>query len=343
MRLRPSMSEYKIERVFVYRILETTEYKYYANESEIKEYGYTSTTPLDMKYLLEATVDDKVRSVRFDTNNDRYRYDFFDTDLKTKYESSDSFIRRESDKWGDYIETQQKIYDESNNLIGYIGVEINLVHYYDSVNQVYAITFGMLAVIAIILVLVLLILINTLKINQKKRIMDQSSFKDTFTGLYNRYIRRKFYKIFGNDAKSDYAFVLIDIDNMAKLNTMYGHKNGDELIKYVAKVIKNQLRGEYDLPIYLGEDDFVIIIKDENIETIIKIAKRIITDVKQFKLFEEVNLSIGITTAKIKELNDNFNVVFSRADAAIYEAKLSEEEFKIVTRIRVDYAKTSKE
>jgi diguanylate cyclase (GGDEF)-like protein len=335
-KLRPEMAKYKIERVFIYRLLSENEYKYFANESEIKEYNYTENTPLDMKLLLEATVDDNVRLVRYDYNNDRYRYDFFDEDLKTQFATNDKILRNEVDKWGNRLIAHQKLYDDNHNLIGYLGVEINMVHYFDSVNQIYSITIGMLVVVGIILLLILLIILNTLKENKRKKILDQSSFKDSFTGLYNRYIRRKFKNIFGNDLKSTYAFMLIDIDNMAKINNLYGHKNGDELIKYVARVIKNQLRGEFDLPIYLGEDDFVVIIRDETIDVVMRIAKRIISETKQFKIFEDTSLSIGITTANIKELNDYFNVVFSRADAAIYEAKHSTSEYKIATRYKLE-------
>ena len=105
---------------------------------------------------------------------------------------------------------------------------------------------------------------NSYRIDQSKRILEQTSFKDTNTGLYNRFIRKKANKILGKDTEVKYAFILLDIDEMAKHNATYGRKNGDILIKYVASVIKNQLRGEFDIPIYLGEDDFVIIVKEEH-------------------------------------------------------------------------------
>ncbi len=326
--LRPLMNKYDIVRVYVFRLL---------NEDELYINPLNpSSPPYDIKIKLEAVNDERIRHVRYETYEEVYRHDRSDEELRTNYLEQKDFARREIDSFGDFYTAYRPLYNENNEFIGYIGVETSLTSFVSNMNKLKSNVLGIAITLGCILIVILGIMIIIYRVDLSKRILEQSSFRDSTTGLYNRFIRRKLQKVLGKDTSVSYAFILIDIDEMEKINATYGRKNGDVLIKYVASVIKNQLRGSYDIPIYLGEDDFVIIIKDESVNNVTKIAKRIIDDMQQFKMFEAI-LSVGITLTNIDELTNNFNTAYARADAAIYEARNNKEDYQIAVRLKTEY------
>jgi diguanylate cyclase (GGDEF)-like protein len=322
------MNKYDIVRVYVFRLL---------NEDELYINPLNpSSPPYDIKIKLEAVNDERIRHVRYETYEEVYRHDRSDEELRTNYLEQKDFARREIDSFGDFYTAYRPLYNENNEFIGYIGVETSLTSFVSNMNKLKSNVLGIAITLGCILIVILGIMIIIYRVDLSKRILEQSSFRDSTTGLYNRFIRRKLQKVLGKDTSVSYAFILIDIDEMEKINATYGRKNGDVLIKYVASVIKNQLRGSYDIPIYLGEDDFVIIIKDESVNNVTKIAKRIIDDMQQFKMFEAI-LSVGITLTNIDELTNNFNTAYARADAAIYEARNNKEDYQIAVRLKTEY------
>jgi len=86
----------------------------------------------------------------------------------------------------------------------------------------------------------------------------------------------------------------IDLDNFKAYNDYYGFSNGDEIIKFTAKVITtNVLKGENNNFVgHIGGDDFVAILEDENYE---KIAQNIVADFDSQveKYFDKEDLKRG--------------------------------------------------
>lgn len=324
--LRPLMNKYDIVRVYAFRLLES-------NELYVDPFT-PNADPYDIKITLESVNDERVRQVRYEVYDEVYRHNRSDEELRTAYLERKDFTRRERTSFNEYFITYSPLYDDNGDFVAYLGVEVSLSSYYANMSKVKSVVIGISIVVGFTLIVILAIIMNSYRIDQSKRILEQTSFKDTNTGLYNRFIRRKLDKILGKDTEVKYAFILLDIDEMAKHNATYGRKNGDILIKYVASVVKNQLRGEFDIPIYLGEDDFVIIVKENIVDNVVRICKRIIDDMQLFKMFD-ADLSIGITLSDINELMNNFNSAFARADAAIYEARtLPAGEYQIAVKLK---------
>ena len=79
--------------------------------------------------------------------------------------------------------------------------------------------------------------------------------------------------------KGKYIMMYIDLDNFKSYNDVYGFSKGDEIIKYTAKIIyenimcKNKAKGGFVG--HIGGDDFIAMITEGNIK---KIAKSIIHD-----------------------------------------------------------------
>ena len=77
---------------------------------------------------------------------------------------------------------------------------------------------------------------------------------------------------------NDYAMLYIDLDNFKAYNDTYGFSNGDEIIKYTAKIIQDNVfkdGNERNFVGHIGGDDFIAIVEGDDYE---KISQNIITD-----------------------------------------------------------------
>lgn len=117
------------------------------------------------------------------------------------------------------------------------------------------------------------------------------------------------------------ALFVIDIDDFKKVNDVYGHLTGDQIIKCVAEELTKAFR-KTDLVGRFGGDEFVVLMtKIQSQEAAKNKAAEIIKNVfsasaKQFN----INTSISVGLA-FSEKNDTLHTLFSNADKALYEAK----------------------
>ena len=56
------------------------------------------------------------------------------------------------------------------------------------------------------------------------------------------------------------AFIIIDLDNFKKINDSLGHLQGDEVLKQVANILKENFR-KTDIIARLGGDEFIVFMK----------------------------------------------------------------------------------
>ncbi|MDX9841732.1 MAG: sensor domain-containing diguanylate cyclase [Desulfobulbus sp.] len=71
-----------------------------------------------------------------------------------------------------------------------------------------------------------------------------------------------------------FALVLCDIDRFKAVNDTYGHVCGDEVLKSVATILLNNLRGQ-DLVARWGGEDFLLLLRDMDADEAVAITERI--------------------------------------------------------------------
>lgn len=151
-------------------------------------------------------------------------------------------------------------------------------------------------------------------------IQDQEGTKnyDYLTGLPLRNVGQKM--IASSMQKTNGCLIFLDMDNLKKINDVYGHKAGDRALKSLGKLL-------LDIPLdkitcRMGGDEFLLFlpnVSSEQAENTISIL------IKQFKESIEKDsethfaaLSAGmLMTTK----NDNFEDACSKADKALYYVK----------------------
>ncbi len=120
------------------------------------------------------------------------------------------------------------------------------------------------------------------------------------------------------------SLIMADIDHFKNFNDNYGHQAGDEVLKKVASIIKENIR-LIDIAARYGGEEFVIILPKTDINEAIIVAERIRSCIEQtFFLFNEksigVTISMGITQFD-SSIDPNKETLIERADKALYHSK----------------------
>lgn len=156
--------------------------------------------------------------------------------------------------------------------------------------------------------------------------LEKLATTDPMTGILNRRsffdISEKLLKLSLRN-KSTFSIVLLDIDFFKKVNDTYGHLAGDEIIKYLVKMVKKEMR-ESDVFSRFGGEEFIILLPetDEKGASILAEKLRKNMDDNPYVASDlisiPVTVSIGISELKEQKL---LRDIIYRADQALYEAK----------------------
>ncbi|WP_025419599.1 GGDEF domain-containing response regulator [Borrelia anserina] len=120
---------------------------------------------------------------------------------------------------------------------------------------------------------------------------------------------------------------MLDIDYFKKYNDNYGHTNGDECLKLIAKSLnKIAVRYKIDIARYGGEE-FILFSVGKSLDEMIKIVDILIEDIRNLAIVHEyssisnfVTVSVGL--AEQIPHDSNFTNIIKRADDKLYEAKI---------------------
>lgn len=123
------------------------------------------------------------------------------------------------------------------------------------------------------------------------------------------------------------ALCMVDIDHFKQFNDRHGHQIGDQVLKLVAKVLRDSLKGR-DVAARYGGEEFVILLPETRLREATLIADQIRELVASKTLVKRttgepigsVNLSIGVSQYRRHESVQAF---MGRADSALYLAKNS--------------------
>lgn len=106
------------------------------------------------------------------------------------------------------------------------------------INYVYLYISGAL----IVLIIIWSLFKNKIKIKKKSKREETIRYVDPLTSLKNRNYLNKNFKLWENNAIYPQSIIVINLNNLRHVNDVYGHEEGDKLIKLAANIlIRNQL------------------------------------------------------------------------------------------------------
>jgi two-component system, cell cycle response regulator len=148
------------------------------------------------------------------------------------------------------------------------------------------------------------------------------SITDDLTGLFNH---RHFFKTLEAELvrlkrqKTSLSLLMFDLDNFKKYNDLYGHLEGDKVLKKIGEIVKHSIRSNVDSGYRYGGDEFTVLLIGASADRARTIAERIRSSIERTKS-HHITVSIGLS-----EYRDHFDLegFVKSADDAMYRAKNS--------------------
>lgn len=153
-------------------------------------------------------------------------------------------------------------------------------------------------------------------------------FFDDLSGFFNRrylysWLPKELKEI--QDRKRQLWLLMLDIDNFKMINDTYGHLSGDQLIKEVSAILKENTKTDDKRVRYAG-DEFTIIFSDAEINDVLNIAKRLVAKVDSHRFKEmhsgkEIHITISVGIAGCPKDAFGHTELINLADKALYISK----------------------
>lgn len=158
--------------------------------------------------------------------------------------------------------------------------------------------------------------------------VQNESLEDPLTGLSNRRAMNdtledmiKKYE----DDNEPFSLLMIDVDHFKKFNDSHGHIAGDEVLKYVARTIKDTIKGA-DIAVRYGGEEFSVILPATATNNAQQVANNIraaicraaLVQKSTGKILGKITVSIGSASYQGDEIMES---LVKRADKALYAAK----------------------
>ncbi len=165
------------------------------------------------------------------------------------------------------------------------------------------------------------------QLEKSQTMLKELAIHDSLTALYNR---REFARWLKEEVERSrrfnrpFALLMIDIDHFKRINDLYGHLTGDEVLRVVASLISGEVRSVDTVARYGGEE-FVILLPETSEAGSLVTAERICSVIADHSITvdqkESISLTISIGVAVFPEDATSEDELVAAADQALYTAK----------------------
>jgi diguanylate cyclase (GGDEF)-like protein len=154
--------------------------------------------------------------------------------------------------------------------------------------------------------------------------MKQLAYVDGLTGIHNRrYFEMRVVEELERAGRFQgrMSIIMVDIDNFKRLNDEFGHLLGDEVLRSVSTIMKQQLR-KVDLVCRYGGEEFAIVVPETSGENALRVAEKLRRQVEDHHfpgVPRPVTISSGVADYPTHGITRD--EVVAAADSALYQAK----------------------
>ena len=155
------------------------------------------------------------------------------------------------------------------------------------------------------------------------------STTDSLTGVFNRgYFDERFQEQVAESLEDSnrIGLIFIDIDHFKKINDTYGHLAGDEVLKQIAAVIQQSVRGS-DVVARYGGEEFVVLVPETDLDVVSMLSERIRKTIEHTRIEVDANripvtASVGAAIGKSRNPHQSFcKNLIAAADRVLYQSK----------------------
>ncbi len=169
---------------------------------------------------------------------------------------------------------------------------------------------------------------KVIELQKAKEELRQLAITDGLTGLYNyRYFKEQLLQEL-NRARRHHSHVslfMIDIDHFKHYNDQHGHPAGDQVLKTIARLLKENVRN-IDLAARYGGEEFTLVLMETKksdakivAEKIRKLIEEHSFNYEEFQPNGKITISAGVAT--FPEDGKDFDELVAVADQRLYRAK----------------------
>ncbi|WP_425914794.1 diguanylate cyclase domain-containing protein [Pseudomonas sp. GWSMS-1] len=123
------------------------------------------------------------------------------------------------------------------------------------------------------------------------------------------------------------SLMMVDIDYFKRYNDHFGHVQGDECLRQVAKAIAQSVNRPYDMAARFGGEEFVCVLPETTLQGALILAEKIQARIRQLanahpgsEVSEWVSLSIGVASLQPRVDREPSELI-ALADQQLYQAK----------------------
>lgn len=169
---------------------------------------------------------------------------------------------------------------------------------------------------------------SLLTANEKIKIL---SVTDPLTRCYNRgyltdHLSQEIKR--ARRYRSNLALVLCDIDYFKKVNDVYGHQAGDQVLKEFVECIKKQIRQDIDWVARYGGEEFLVVLPETSLSDACIVAERLRRSISERSIITKENViqitaSFGVSgfDSESPDRNVSMEEMINAADRYLYQSK----------------------
>src|SRR5689334_22169210 len=153
--------------------------------------------------------------------------------------------------------------------------------------------------------------------------LEHQAMTDPLTGLYNhRAFHERLRRALADASRThdSLSVLMLDIDDFKRVNDIYGHGAGDEILRAVAETLKDSVRSS-DAVYRLGGEEFAIVIAARSPESAEQLAHRVVDRVESTDFDPAGRITISVGLARGPEHAMNPRELIACAEAAMMSAK----------------------
>ena len=158
--------------------------------------------------------------------------------------------------------------------------------------------------------------------------VQQQAITDELTGLSNlREMRSALDREFDRRSRFEtpLALVALDIDDFKDVNDNYGHQQGDEVLREVARILR-ELTRDIDEPARSGGEEFAVVLPQTDLEGARQLAERMREEIEALGIRrldggEPLHVTASFGVAAVPASARDKETLLRAADEALYRAK----------------------
>lgn len=170
------------------------------------------------------------------------------------------------------------------------------------------------------------------RLEEQHRILHDMAMQDRLTGAYNRHFLSENLPRLIHEARASQrplAAIAVDIDHFKRINDNFSHAFGDTVLSAVAAVLRDA-PGSPGLVVRLGGEEFAVILPGHDAGAAAQHAEQLREAIEEL-MPSGLRVTASFGAAQLQS-GENWEDVYRRADAAMYEAK-QEGRNRVVTAV----------